>query len=708
MFKLTPVCSALVLLPLLGAATLARAQSGPTAEGAEGAATTQVITVTARKREERGLDVPASLNVFGNDDLQRMGIVDLTQLQQVTPGLAISGYGARISLRGVGNNVPYSGADPSTAVNFDGVYIPRQQMALFNLYDANRVEVLKGPQGTLYGRNATGGVINVLTRDPRAGTSAEGFLGAGSYGLRSAQVVGNFGTAEGGLRVGLDYAKDDGYTKNLTPGARPLDNVDYLALRAKGVFSPASNVRVKLTGQALSDKGTTGMGFSNNPATDNYASAFPEGYQQDIRHVRVDAGTRRKQDGFIGAANVEVDLGTVTLRSITGVVDYRYKEVLDTDGSGVFIEVSDATAKSRQYSQEFQLLGSNAQIDWTLGLYASHEKAEDNGLLTDQDYPEPPPYEFSQRAASVSGRSTAVFGAATYRLSQQFSATLGARYTSESKRGSAAGRVFGTPWQGDAAVDAKAFTPKLELEFKPSRDVLYYASVGKGFKSGGINAARPVATFKPENIVALEIGTKQIVMDGKLDLAAAVFHYDYKNLQLRTIEFSPGPTAVVANVAKAPITGAELSAAFRLTREFSADLALAWLDAPLQNFVPRAGSPVLNTQLPLTPKNTANLGLEFKTGIAGGTLSTRVEYNHQSGVVFAALANPAIENRGAVGLVNANARYTLAGGKTYISLIGRNLGNKTYLADRFFYNGFADLQSYAPPRQVQLRVGKAF
>lgn len=706
MFERTPVCCAVVVMILMGSGAPAVAQSAGTAPAADSAS--QTITVTARKREERGQDVPASLNVFGNDDLQRMGIVDLTQLQQVTPGLQVSGYAARVSIRGVGNNVPGVGADPSSSVTFDGVYIPRQQMALFNLYDVNRIEVLKGPQGTLYGRNATGGVINILTRDPQKGAGGEGYLGAGSFGLRSAQAVGNFGTAEAGLRVGVDYARDDGYTTNLTPGAGKLDNLDYLSLRLKGVLSPTSNSRVKLTLQSLDDKGTVGMGFSNNPATDNYSSTYPAGFRQDVRNVRAEPSMARKQSGTIAAANVEVDLGGVTLRSITGVVDYRYRERFDTDGSGVNIEIADSTTNSRFYSQEFQLQGDLKDVDWQLGVYASRERADATTLLTSQDWPEPGPNEFVFRSSNVTGRSAAVFGAASYKISPQLTTTVSARYTSESKSGTGSGRTLGTPFSGKATIDGEAFTPKIELEYKPSRDSLYYASIGKGFKSGGINLDDPVRTYKPENILANEIGTKQSLMGGRLNLAAALFSYDYKNLQLRTIDFTPSPVSVVANVAKAPVTGAELSGVWRVTGEFSADLALAYLDAPLQNFRRSADKPPLDTPLPLSPRSTANIGLEYGTNLGGGKLSTRVEYNYQSAVVFAALADPKLERRGAVGLVNANLRYTLSGGKTSVSLIGRNLTDKTYLADRFYYSGFADLELYAPPRQVQLRVSSSF
>jgi iron complex outermembrane receptor protein len=193
---------------------------------------------------------------------------------------------------------------------------------------------------------------------------------------------------------------------------------------------------------------------------------------------------------------------------------------------------------------------------------------------------------------------------------------------------------------------------------------------------------------------------------GALGFDAAAFYYDYTDLQLRTVVGNQTP---ISNAAKATVKGVEFTLVSRPVRDLSIDLNAAYVDSALKNYIsPATGTDLSGTPLPMTPKGSATAGIEYRFALAGGSLSLRGEVNHQSTVIFPAFQNTTFERQDAVTLVNANVRYTFANGKTYLALIGRNLSDKTYLSNRNYTQGFYDLQTFAPPRTVEVRLGARF
>jgi iron complex outermembrane receptor protein len=368
-------------------------------------------------------------------------------------------------------------------------------------------------------------------------------------------------------------------------------------------------------------------------------------------------------------------------------------------------------------SQEFQLSGRlGRNLSWTSGLYFSRERTSGSVLTEDSTfYPvDLTPFTFIQVDYRSTARNVAAFGEVTWQFAEKTALLVGGRQTRERQKGSASGGLinFATfqldPFSGTTDISASRFTPKLLLQHRLDKDSMVYASATTGFKSGGFNPSPPVASYQPEKIKAYEIGSKMSAAGGRVEVDTALFYYDYTDLQLATVNTANNQVSI-SNAAKAAITGAELTVVARPSRALTLDLSAAYVDSKLKNYVsPYTMTDMSGSPMPMAPKVSATAGAELRLGLGGGTLTMRAEVNHQSTVIFPSLIDTAKEREGPVTLVNANLRYGFAGGRTYVSLIGRNLADKLYQSNRVYYTGFYDLQSFAPPRTIEVRLGTRF
>ncbi len=671
------------------------------------------IVVTARRREELARDVPASLNVFAGEALQGQAINTLSDLQYETPSLKIAegGGGSRITLRGVGTNI--SSGSPSVAVSLDGVYIPVTSFAITELFDPGRIEVLKGPQGTLYGRNATGGAINIVSRDPGTQFGADGWIGYGSRNLVTAQGGVSVPLGDrGGVRVSGAYANDDGYTKNINPVGGEIDDRNFAGGRARVRYDLTDKLSVDLTAQYSLNRGSVGFGGSNDPTSPVFASFAPG--RQSPRRINVDTPPRNRQEGVLLSGTLALDLGGATLKSITGYVDYKSRAIVDVDGAGGLIAFTDTRFRSEYFSQEFQLAGgSRDEVNWTAGLYYGHERSTNTSAETDADFPDPTPYLFSDQTTRNRNTSYAAYGELTVPLGDKLSVLAGARYTKEKQSGNsvlAVPLLVPAPFVTTAAVDDDGFAPRLLVKYEPREGSQIYASATRGFKAGGVNLATSASTFRPEKIWAYEAGTKNSFADGRVELDLAGFYYDYTDLQLRSVVFtSTGFTTTINNASTASIYGVEATAIARPFSGFSVDFNGAYLHSELKNFILPGTTTPATLRLPLSPEISFTLGAEYSTSLgSAGRLSARGEVTYQSEVLFPNFTDVQRERQDDYALVNANIRYDLPGDRIYVALIGRNLTNKTFLTQRFFFAGFADSEFYGAPRTIEGRVGFKF
>ena len=366
-----------------------------------------------------------------------------------------------------------------------------------------------------------------------------------------------------------------------------------------------------------------------------------------------------------------------------------------------------STTRSKSFSQEFQVYNKTpGKLEYTLGLYY-HD--DDASQFIDWLAPGP----FARADTSNRGKARAVFGQVTYNLSDQLAVLVGARYNHETKNGTQRNLLANTSANVSAEFDS--FTPQGQIQFRPSSNVLAYIGVTKGFKSGGFNllAAGPPTIYKPETIVAYEAGLKTSFDDGRVVINLAAFHYDYTNLQLRTLVFTGtggGAFATTNNAEGAKIDGAELTANFRLVPGFTVDLSGTYLNARFGKYIsPSNNLNLSGTRLPLSPKFSGTIGATYDGDISGGTrLRARVEYVYRSSIIFPLTLDAPQNFDDESGLVNASARLTLPGKKVYFEVLGRNLGDSLYRVQRadVFFSGVYD--SFGAPRTFEARVGFNF
>jgi iron complex outermembrane receptor protein len=724
--RLSPAVLAIAMLAPWSAHAQQGGSSQTPPDGGQAAADSapgQRVEVTALKTRQSLQDVPASVTALTADDLARSGIVNSADLQQKVPGLSLSSGGREINLaiRGVSNNVRSIGADPSNAVHLDGVYLPRSSMVLTELFDLQRVEVLKGPEGTLYGRNATGGAINVVTRAPTAKPGAEGFVGFGSLGLRRTQLAAGGGTDDLSGRIAMAYTKDDGYTRNLSTG-KGLDTNDFQAFRGKVRIALGAKADLTLLAQASDDKGTIGYGVSTDTSVTGplypYSLGDPDyrltaaDHRTDARHIRLDSPVTSSRKTRVLAATVNWDLGSVGFKSITGFTSFKSGDQNDVDWTGAKLETQDTTTDVKSTSQEFQLYSQgNGPLAWTAGVFLYRDKGTETLdwlLYGPVNCGVPGSCAFARQTVKSSGRSEAVFGQMTYQFTREWSGLLGARYSRDTKDGDATNRRSNASFTGD--VSFSSFTPKAQLQWTPSKQLMAYAGVSKGFKSGGFNFGRAgIEKFEPESIVATEVGVRSTSMGGKLSLNAAAFNYDYKDLQLRTavLDAVSGNFVVsVNNASKAKVQGIELGADLALGAGLSTGFSAAYIDSELLNYVsPSTRKNLSGLPLPLTPKSSGSVWLDHTTSVAGGRLRSHVEYNFRSSVIFPLTLDQTNKTGEAYGLVNGSVRWTAPKDAWYVQAGVLNATDKLYRTMRADYIFGGVVESFGAPRTYEVRLG---
>jgi iron complex outermembrane receptor protein len=694
------------------------------------------IVVTAEKRESTIQETPISISAFSGDALSGLGITGTDALASYTPGLTIQKEViGKVVIRGIGTENYTVGSDPGVAIHKDGVYLARSSVAIFDFFDMSRVEVLRGPQGTLYGRNATGGVINIVSNEP--GTEFGGYarFDGGNYAKRRVEGAINVpfsDTVQG--RLSVLYAQRDGYTKNVFPGAPAfslgaglptvpaqssakardvdqLDNQDLWGARGQLKVALGDSGSVLLGAEILRDKSLPPAFkyFNGAPWTRPTDLNLPDlrtvsqGFETAIPGTNrtVPSVGRANQDAF--TARVKWDFDGVTLTSLSGYRKIDFSWINDGDGFDQFFVTYFQTDRSTQFSQEFQLANrGDGPLQWILGAYYLNEDAKTfTGIPFIIPFPQP--------AILWDGKSKtsayAVFGQGTYAFTDRLRTTLGLRYNKEDKKGDLAYSLFGGPinpappiapvgttWGQVLDKSWSAVTPKLALEYDVAPGVLGYGSVTRGFKSGGFNLLAGQAPYNPEYLWAYEFGLKTKSAGGRLIANLSAFYYDYKDMQVgKVVNLS----ATVVNAAKAKIKGAELELRAAPVDAVELNAGLAFLDTKYDEFLtedpgwpgargcgtlvtaPRTIS-LAGCELPRAPKVQGNVGAQWKIPLAGGSeLRLRGDYAYRSKQYFTQF-NRQIVSQDGYGLANARITYAAPNDTWSVTAYGDNLSSKDY------------------------------
>jgi iron complex outermembrane receptor protein len=727
---------------LLGSAALAahplHAQSAPQPASQDQAATVSAddIIVTATRRETRLQTTASSVTALNATQMQARGITDIQSLAAVTPGMSfgtLTGAQAHIAIRGIGSDSLVIGQDPRVAFYQDGVYIARPTAQLGGMFDLERIEVLKGPQGALYGRNATGGAVNVISKGPTE--QFTGFLHT-SYGNYNAINVE--GAVGGQLAPNLTarfagrIENRDGFGKNIVNGDEVDDKKQFggrLSLR----WEAAPNLSFLTIADYNREKdhafGTHYFGQAN-PAVPvlgvaRGGTALPYSYD-----IASDTTPQTYIRAWGVTEKIELKTDFATVQSITAYRNSNARVQSDYDGTSLPIYQATSFEKAHQISQELTANGDIGHLDWLAGALFFDEKedlstigpvsaAATGGAVNDIR-------QGLQTGGTLKTTAFSPYFELTYHVTDRIAVRGGGRYTYERKAINDISQFdFSRPYvPGNPLIERPGFprsdsvkynnfVPSATIEWKATPDVFLYAKYSQGFKSGNYNVSVAQPPFQPEKITSYEIGAKTNIPQIRGTFNLTGFYYDYTNLQVTIVR---GSNSVIENAANATIKGIEALLRVEPVRGLTLEGSGTYLDSKYKDYV--STNPVFaalgpqnlsGNQLTQSPKWSLNGSIQQQFDFGHGKMTARVETNYVSRVYFTPFNEQAISQAG-YALVNANLRYALPGGWSIEGFV-HNLGDKKAVAQSVASSGlwgFPVIGTLIPPRTYGIRVGFDF
>jgi iron complex outermembrane receptor protein len=704
------------------------------------------IVVTAERRETRLQETPVSASVLSGDTLKTQQIVSVVDLSAALPNVNVGvglGGSAQVNIRGIGYSDLLPGGEARVAYYVDNFYLARPSSALGSFFDVDRVEVLRGPQGTLFGRNATGGAFNVITRSPTREASGYLDLTVGNYGLIQTE-----GALSGGLsdtlsaRVAFQTVNRNGYGKSLITD-RDIDDSNTISLRGKLRWEPSSRVTIDLSGHYHRENDANyalhyfGQGQPGTPLAPDALGYPTRSFSRDV-NFDTDVVNKRETYGFDGKAKFELT-DELTLAVFGAYENAKFNIVNDGDGTaflGVRTEQADA---SESYSAEAQLLGDFGRLNFVAGVYYFQEsevplnRAVINAIFLGGANFTP------QGAVQTSNLQTyagAIYGQATYKVTDKLSLTLGGRYGRETKKDIGDFFQFDLvrPWPPfvepliplpgfpfDQKRTVSKFTPKVTLDYKFTPDIYAYATYSEGFKSGGFNFGQAAPNyFQPEAIKDYEGGIKTTFANGRLIVNLSGFYYNYTNIQTQILKEGTGGTPdhiEFTNAGAARIYGTELEVTARPVRGLTIDVSGSLLSAKYTEYMDKdATDPAKGTQdlrgrhVPQAPGYKVNVGAAYKFNLGDGSLTLRGEVQAVGKTYFSPFNSPALV-QDAYTMGNAFLTYDRGDGHWTASVFVRNIGDtftKSGLFNQAGFLGSGVVGANGPPRTFGVTLGYKF
>ncbi len=698
-----------------------------------------VLVVSARHYEEALQDVPISLSVFGGEELDRDGVQNLVQMGvslanttlQVVRGTntTLAAY-----IRGIGQDEPLAGYDSGVGVYIDDIYLNRPQGAVLDIYDVERIEVLRGPQGALYGRNTIGGAIKYITRKLSDDPSLVVKAYAGSFHQQDIIVSAGTPLANSDIRVGTSFGSfnRNGYGNNLVTGESNYDK-DIIVGRASIEYTPSEDVFVRIYGDMTKNKSSTRRGYrfvfedGEDPLDNIYdtkagtgASKHPVNHSDESSH------------SIAGSSSWSLDHG-YTLETMTAYREDKSQSPGDFDSIEESIMSVPAIYKNRQFSQELKLKFELNKVQGLLGLFYLDANAltaydlelvnEGFGVFT---------------LADVDIKSRAIFMSVNLKVSELFSVSVGGRYTIEQRDMISIRDVFVlreaedfiSPYFGgdivpvtlrefdelgsevvprfSGALEDRKFNPRISLSWQPYEMLHLYSSYSTGFRSGGFDPrglySEPNTRegFSPETVDTYEIGLKASCFSGDITSSFAVFHSDYRNIQIRDDRLTNG--------GKANISGAELEVAVSLFDGVKADLSIGLIDSKYIEYINEAGVNVAGDRVfANTPASTISLSLSGGTSVFGGKLSWLASANYRSEVSLYSQSPPGLVQESYT-LFNGSVVWESGGSAWQFGLHGLNLTEVEYKVGGYFFPQFSNVGTafYGDPRTIKVSLRRSF
>ena len=705
--------------------------------------TLEEVVVTATKRSTSLQDIAGGASVIGGDDVGPGGIENVRDMAVAVPNLSIGdqfGF-ARVFMRGIGMTSIDIGGEGSVSFLQDGAIIPRPAAQLVGMFDLEQVEVLRGPQGTLYGRGATAGAINLVTAKP--GDELGGYLTAtgGNYGLMTFQGAVDLPLGDAwALRLATKIEERDGYGENLFSG-EDVDDRSAQAYRGTLAYDGDGAVSGALSFQYY-EEDDRNFAFHYFGPSQGTAGGLPPavpvlGGQTvfdvggDFYDINSDQEALNEREGYLANLLLDFELSDrMSLRSVTSVqdLDRFLRDDLDSTDADLFGR-NDYTEQSESFSQEFTLNVDGDRMDLLAGVMYFEEELYGQVLVPLNNVCfllAPALCGTPVGDALNSGRyeqngdvditAYAAYAEVTWDLSDAFTLIAGVRYNYEEREGTGTFRfdAAGLDVNTDQDADWDDITPRVTLQYRPDDNMMLYATYNQAFKSGVINTGSVSPPLDPETVDAWEVGIKGGSDDGTFTYGLIGFWYDYQDLQISFVDETSTVTTV--NAAEAENYGLELELAGELGGGFSADFYGTYLSAEYKEFFNgdyANGFEIADLSgntLPNAPEYTARLGINYETEAGGGLLRVRGEAYWQDEIFFTEW-NRADAYQDSYTLLNASVDYMLPGGSWLLSLWGRNLGDEEIISNNIItaplYNSLR-VGSMMPPRTYGVTASFSF
>lgn len=697
----------------------------------------ETVVVTANKVSQSALKVGASLSALSADDIRQLGVTDAKALTDLIPNTQISQAGNSsvvVNIRGIENTNTTSLGEPAAAFHIDGIYLGRMSGAGSAFYDIERVEVLRGPQGTLYGRNANAGVVNVITKQPT--NRLEGYVSGelGNLGQKRIDGAVNLPVNDMlALRAAFSTNRRDGYSDTKTAANGFSENQD-------SIHTDSVRLQALVKFNARNSLNLSYDDSTNKTTGPNYYDLTANGIPSKLvdQNVLIQGRFNDKLSGY--RAELKSDLGFASLNYLYGHRETKNKEDYST---GPLILLT--KFKFEQDSHEIRLSSNEVKspLQWVAGLFHYKEKGTDGQLDGNVPaflsflFPFPPGvamgpgqcggytggcYPFLQfQDYQVTAESNAVFGQVTYSMTDTSRLIAGARTTRDKKSRNGQQVLSGdgatydptyplnlvTPLYGQASW--KSNTYKLGYEQDLSRSQMFYASLSTGFKAGGFNdgdtRTTPELIYSPEKITAYEAGFKGRLLDNALQLTSSIFHYDYSQMQKTGIVNNQ---AVTVNTGNATVNGLELSARYRLSGADKIDVGLGLLEAKYKDYTTANGTNYNGFHLDKTPAATLNLGYSHNWNLESGAsltgfVGTKYSTSYVTTDSGTATAPPVQFKQDSFTKSSASLTYSSADDSTDVQLYVKNIENKSQLMGSVAFLG-SNYGYMSEPRTVGVRA----
>ena len=672
-----------------------------------------VVTVTAEKRETTLQTTPLSVSAFTSDGVGRLNAANTEDLQFSIPNFNFSAFKAdsRITIRGVSNGNLTIGGDPGVAFHQDGVYLTRGGLTNNEFFDIERIEVLRGPQGTIYGRNAVGGVVNVITAKPTDVFEGHGDVLYGSWNRLRIRGAVNIPIAEGfAARIAAVSDEHEGYVTNVFDGEK-LSDRNFTGIRGHLQYSPEPGHSYLLT---VVHERSDGTGIIRkllepNPSPE-LAGQGPEPTDPyEVNHNDIDQEIVNR---FGISFTAQIPLGFAELKSISAYNRSRVFQFLDLDDTDVdFVKVS-RDDRDRTFTQELQLTGNVGEDwDWIFGLFYM-----DSNVFNDVPF-EIVPVGTLLLFADQELRAYAAFAQATYSVTDRLRLTAGLRYSYEKKLATETNDSFGDIVSRQTRFSDNAWTPRFVIQYDVTDEIMGYASVTRGFKSGGFNMSSFVPPYDSEFIWSYEAGIKSTWFDRRLQFNLSGFYYDYSDLQ--TSVRQPGDLVfTIRNAANAKIHGVEVEITALPIKNLELSFALGYIKGTYDELLtadatrPELGILDLSgNNIPRTPRFKGSLGAEYWIDLVNvGSLTLRMDLNFQDKVYFLPF-NVAPYLEGGYAKLNFSVTYESADGRWSAKAFFRNVTDKATISEAIpgLITTVPSAQAfYDPPAHWGISIGHRF